>query len=132
VTRGIDVIKQLYEAIGRQDLPAVLDLLHDDVRWTVNCAAPGHVPWFGDFRGKSQVPRFFEGLTAARFTDFSPKAMAADGDLVFVWLHVALTAPNGKSVDMSEVHVWQLRGHKVGSVDILEDTAAVRDAMAST
>lgn len=127
---SLDVIQQLYEAIGRQDHGAVMDLLHDDVRWTINCADPGPVPWFGTFHGKSEVPRFFQGLTAAEFTDFSPKAMVADGDLVMVWLHVALTSPKGKTVDMSEVHIWQLRDGKVASLDALEDTAAVKEAMA--
>lgn len=126
---SLQVIQALYEAIGRQDHAGVFDLLHDDVRWTVQCAEPGPVPWFGEFRGKEEVPRFFQGLASATFTDFSPRAMVADGELVMVWLHVALTGPSGTAVDMSEVHIWQLRDGKVASLDSIEDTDAVKKAM---
>jgi uncharacterized protein len=126
---NIDVIKSLYAAIGNQDFDEIMKLVHDDVRWTVQCADPGPVPWFGDFRGKAELPKFFEALTAAEFTDFSPRAIAADGDVVLAWLHVALTSPSGKKVDMSEVHIWHVREGKVASLDSIEDTDAVKTAM---
>jgi ketosteroid isomerase-like protein len=125
---ALETVTALYDAIGRQDQQAIFDLLHDDVEWKINCADPGPVPWFGHFRGKDGVGRFFQGLTAAEFTDFTPKAMAADGDLVMVWLHVGLTAPTGKTVDMSEVNIWEVCDGKIVKMEALEDTAAVKEA----
>lgn len=125
---AIETVSALYDAIARQDQQGIFDLLHDDIDWKINCADPGPVPWFGHFRGKNEVGRFFQALASGDFTDFSPRAMAANDDLVLVWLHVALTSPKGKSVDMSEVHIWQVKDGKIASMEALEDTAAVRDA----
>lgn len=124
----IDTVTALYDAIARQDQKGIFDLLHDDIEWKVNCADPGPVPWFGCFRGKEEVGRFFAALASADFTDFSPRVMAATDDVVLVWLHVALTTPKQKSVDMSEVHVWHVRGGKIVRMEALEDTAAVKEA----
>lgn len=126
---GVALIQDVYGKIAAQDIPGLMALLHDDIRWTINAADPGPVPWFGDFRGKDEVPKFFQGLGAVEWKDFSPRAVVGDDNTVMALLHVAFEAKSGKTVDMLEVHVWGLRDGKVASLDALEDTAAVRDAL---
>ncbi len=39
-----DVVQRTYEAVGRGDIPAVLDLLTDDVEWTLQHPVCRHTP----------------------------------------------------------------------------------------
>ena len=125
-----DIVKTVTEALGRGDLLAVMGLVAKDVRWAVNAADRDAAPWFGVYQGKRSLPDFFAELAKLTFTDFTLKALVADGDLVMSWLHVAFTSPKGRSVDMEEVQIWQLADGKVRSVDTLLDTAAVGAAFA--
>ena len=120
-----DIVKTVTEALGRGDLLVVMGLVAKDVRWAVNAADRDAAPWFGVYQGKRSLPDFFAELAKLTFTDFTLKALLADGNLVMSWLHVAFTGPNGRSVDMEEVQIWQLADGKVHSVDTLLDTAAV-------
>jgi ketosteroid isomerase-like protein len=61
VGADVKLIKQMYEAFGRGDIPAVLDSLAEDVEWS----APGTLPQGGQFRGSSGAMQFFEGVGAA-------------------------------------------------------------------
>ena len=54
----IAAIERLYAAYGRGDVDAVLAELADDIDWAAEAAGSG-VPWWGTFRGKADVPRFF-------------------------------------------------------------------------
>ncbi|HEV3281390.1 MAG TPA: nuclear transport factor 2 family protein [Acidimicrobiales bacterium] len=125
-----EIVKTVTEALSRGDLLAVMGLVAKDVRWAVNAADRDAAPWFGVYEGRRSLPDFFAQLAELTFTDFTLKAMLADGDLVITWLHVAFTSPKGRGVDMEEVQIWQLADGKVQTVDTLLDTAAVAAAFA--
>lgn len=125
-----EIVRSVTEALGRGDLLAVMGMVTKDVRWAVNAADRQAAPWFGVYEGKRSLPDFFAELAKLSFTDFTLRAMLAEGDLVITWLHVAFTAPTGRSVDMEEVQIWQLSEGKVRQVDTLLDTAAVGAAFA--
>ncbi len=125
-----EIVRSVTEALGRGDLLAVMGMVTKDVRWVVNAADRQAAPWFGVYEGKRSLPEFFAELARLTFTDFTLRAMLTDGDLVITWLHVAFTAPTGRSVDMEEVQIWQLSDGKVRRVDTLLDTAAVGAAFA--
>ena len=125
-----EIVRSVTEALGRGDLLAVMGMVTKDVRWAVNAADREAAPWFGVYEGKRSLPDFFAELAKLTFTDFTLRAMVSDGDLVITWLHVAFTAPTGRSVDMEEVQIWQLSDGKVRQVDTLLDTAAVGAAFA--
>ena len=55
------VIQSAYDAFGRGDIPAVLDMLADDVAWS----SPQTLPHGGTFEGKGGVGSFFQGLGGA-------------------------------------------------------------------
>ncbi len=124
------VVRRITGALAAGDLLTVMSLVARDVRWAVNAADREAAPWFGVYEGKRSLPAFFEELAKLTFTDFTLKALLAEGDLVMTWLHVAFTGPNGRGVDMEEVQIWQLADGKVLSVDTLLDTAAVGAAFA--
>lgn len=123
------VIEQLYQAIAKQDVPQLMSLLHDDIRWTINVADPSPAPWWGDFRGKDEIGRFFGGLTAVEWKDFSVQDLLCEGDVAMALLNAAFRTTSGKEASFLEVHVWRLRDGKVASLDALEDTAQVKEAL---
>ena len=55
---GTQVVQQAYESFARGDIPAVLELLSDDVDWSV----PDVLPHGGHFQGRDDVGRFFQRL----------------------------------------------------------------------
>lgn len=123
-----EIVREISDALKRGDLLAVMGHVTKDVRWAVNVADRDAAPWFPEYVGKRSLPAFFEALSTVEFTDFTVKAVVAEGDLVITWLHVAFTTPSGKEVDTEEVQIWQLRDGKVESVDTLLDTLAVAQA----
>ena len=56
-----DVVHQAYRAFASGDIPALLDLVDDEVAWS----APETLPQGGVFTGKGGAVKFFEGLGAA-------------------------------------------------------------------
>ena len=55
-----DVVQQNYAAVGRGDIPALLELLTDDVEWTLQ--GPSVIPWAGTRNGRGGVAGFFSLL----------------------------------------------------------------------
>jgi ketosteroid isomerase-like protein len=75
------VVQQGYEAFGRGDIPAVLDLLTDDVEWTMQ--GPPVIPFAGTFRGREGIAEFFSLLDeTVEFEQFEPRKFVAQGDTV--------------------------------------------------
>ena len=67
----IEAVQRLYAAYGRGDVDAVLAELADDVDWAAEAASTS-VPWYGSYRGKGEVPRFFKEIGAnVDVTEFS-------------------------------------------------------------
>ena len=54
---NVEVVQETYEAVGRSDIPALLDLLTDDVEWTFQ--GPSAIPFAGTRRGREGVAEFF-------------------------------------------------------------------------
>lgn len=58
---NVELIESAYAAFSRGDIPAVIDLLDDQVEW----ASPSTLPHGGQFKGKAGVGEFFQGIGAA-------------------------------------------------------------------
>jgi ketosteroid isomerase-like protein len=58
---SVETVTAAYEAFARADIPALLDLLADDVEWS----SPMTLPHGGQFHGKTDVGRFFQGIGEA-------------------------------------------------------------------
>ncbi|MGO9382466.1 MAG: nuclear transport factor 2 family protein [Mycobacterium sp.] len=85
--QNIEMARQMYEAFGRGDVPAILDRVTDDIDWSTDAAIPS-APWYGPRHGKEGVVSFFQAIgTTGPVTEFTPLAYAADdeGDvMVFI------------------------------------------------
>jgi uncharacterized protein len=76
-------VKESFAAVGRGDIPGLLETLTDDVEWVV--PGPSVVPMTGKHRGKEGVSRYY-GLLKERIDvlQFEPREFCAQGDTVVV------------------------------------------------
>ncbi len=120
----MDVVQETYEAVGRGDIPALLDLLTDDVEWTFQ--GPSVIPFAGTRRGREGVAEFFSLVGEnLEFERFEPREFVAQGDTVVVLgFERSLIKPTGRTIEQEWANVYKLRDGKVAEFLALEDTAA--------
>ena len=124
VKTNAEVVQGTYEAVGRGDIPALLDLLTDDVQWTFQ--GPSTIPFAGVRRGREGVAEFFSLVGEnIEFQDFEPREFIAQGDTVVVLgFERSRIKPTGRTFEQEWAHVYKLRDGKVAEFLALEDTAA--------
>jgi uncharacterized protein len=118
------VVRQFYEALGREDMPAVLDLLSDDVEWVYQ--GPSTIPFAGTRYGREGVLEFFSLLgETLEFERFEPREFVAQDDrVVVVGFERNLIKSTGRAFEQEWVHDFTLREGKISKVRSFEDTAA--------
>jgi ketosteroid isomerase-like protein len=100
-----NVLRRAYDAFAKGDIPTVLGLLADNIRWHV----PGRSPLSGDYTGHEGVLDFFgrchrlsEGTLRVIPTEF-----LADGERVIALCTVSAER-HGVAWSSPEVHVWRV------------------------
>lgn len=105
----LKLLRRGYEAFGKGDMPAVLEILAEDIVWHV----PGRSPLSGDYEGHEAVMGFFGKIQELSGGSFRLEMhdMLASPDHV-----VALCSEHGqrndRALDAPSVHVWHLRDGK--------------------
>jgi ketosteroid isomerase-like protein len=122
---NVQTAKEGYAAFGRGDVPAILELLTDDVEW-IEPGPADVLPAAGTYRGKEEVARFFatlgENLDLHRF---EPHEFIAQGDHVVVLIHSEGTVKRtGRKVTDHLANVWTFKGGKLARFEVFSDTAA--------
>ena len=110
---NVDIVKRAYEAFGRGDLDALLDLLEDGIEWVT--PGPPELQSAGRRRGKQEVAGFFQTLSDMyTFERFEPRQFISQGDRVVVLgdERVRIKA-TGSPFDFEWVHVFEFRNGKV-------------------
>jgi ketosteroid isomerase-like protein len=119
-----DTAQQAYKAFGRRDIPALLNLVADEVDWKFVC--PVSWPHSGLRRNQAEVADFFAALN--RFDDltlFEPKEFIEAGENVAVLGYVEGTSRDTKQKFQSEwVHVITVRDGKITRWRGFDDTAS--------
>jgi len=105
-----EVLRRVYEAFGRGDIPALLDLFADDVKWH----AGGRSPLAGDYEGHEAVVSFFTKLMELSGGTFRLEIhdITASDDHVVALVHET-GERDTKILDENFIHVWHVRGGKV-------------------
>lgn len=110
---ALSSVQALYAAFGRGDLPALLDLLTDDVDWRfVGDRASGYA---GRVQGKAAVAEWFARVAAADdIQAFEPREFLVGADHVTVlgWERTVARS-SGRAFDSDWVHVFRLREGRV-------------------
>src|SRR6476620_11403281 len=89
----IETLHSVYAAFGRGDLDTILAALDDDIDWISVSEEPNPVvPWYGRYRGKGDVPRFFKEIgSTVEVTEFTPLSFTANDTDVMVAIRWAFT-----------------------------------------
>lgn len=127
---ALKTVKTFYDAVARGDVPAVVDVLDTDLRWT---EAEGF-PYFSgtwtspqDVVDKLLIPlnRDWDGFAA------TPHDFIDSGDRVVAFgIYSGVAKSTGRAMRAPFAHVWTVRGDKIASFDMYTDTALVRAALA--
>jgi len=121
----IEVLERVYAAFGRGDLDTILAALADDVDWISVSEAPNPVvPWYGRYRGKGEVPRFFKEIgSTVEVSEFTTLSFTANDTDVMVAIRWAFTVTaTGQSAALHMQHWWSFTDGKVVFVRTCEDT----------
>jgi ketosteroid isomerase-like protein len=109
---NIEVTQNLFSAFGAGDIPAILELLNDDI--VIEFYGPDVIPYAGMYHGKAQAREFFATvLSSVDINQFDAEEIIADGDKVIVTGHLNLNAKRtGRTIDSDFVHVITLANGK--------------------
>ena len=128
---NVTLLKGLYDAFGRGDIPTVLGAMSPGIKWHQaegNPYRPSGEAWVGP---DAVLNNLFMKL-GTEWDGFAvhPKTFHAAGGSVIVELRYSgKYKSTGKSVDAQACHVWDLKDGKVTRFQQYVDTAKVRDAM---
>src|SRR5262245_46019539 len=128
------VVQDAYAAFAKGDIPALLNLIADDVVWHGVYGGSSDVPQAGERRGRAAVAEFFKlvGETVA-FARFEPRDFVATGDKVVTLGHYTGTVKTtGRSFDSDFAMVSTFRDGKIARFQEFTDSAAVNRAYAQT
>ena len=120
---NLRIVQEIYDAVGRGDVAAILDRVTDDVDWSAE-AASGAAPWYGPRTGKTGVASFFQDLAGSiEITEFNAHSFAAGDDdvhLLVGWTFRSITT--GQQASMTMHHYWRIRDGKIDQFRGSEDT----------
>ena len=124
-----DIVRGLYEAFGRGDVPGVLGALDESIEWT---EAEGF-PYGGTYRGHQAV---LEGVFMKLGTEWEnwtavPAKIidGGDGEVVALGTYTGKYLATGKSISVPYAHAWTLRDGKAVRFQQYTDTAEVAKAL---
>jgi hypothetical protein len=117
------MIRSVYEAFGRGDVPAILGMLADDVDWYD--PGPPEVTHAGRYRGRDDVGRFFSKVGESLDIEaFQQTEFIAKGDRVIVLGSIrAKVKRTGLVYDSEFAMSWTLRDGRITKWQVYEDTA---------
>lgn len=112
---AVETVQEIYAAFGRQDIPAILDKMADDVRWEHDVVDHGS-EILRPGTGPERVAQFFRTIgERLDITKFEVRNLLASGNQVAGVIDIELTdRASGQDLsDASEVHLWTVEDGKV-------------------
>ena len=127
---NVQTVQAIYEAFGRGDVPAILDLMSDSVEWEqwegYNTGQDAGVPWLVHRSGKDGVAGFFAALAEGlEVHSFEPVNLLEGGGQVAATISIDGTATKtGERFQDEEIHLWTFdESGKVTGMRHYADTA---------
>ena len=105
---NIETVQEIYAAIGRGDIPAVLEVLADSVEWEYGVNSTD-VPWLQPGCGRAYVAELFAKLALLlEIHQLQRTAFLESGNIVVVLFDLEMTvkATGRKIVEEDEVNIW--------------------------
>ncbi|MFW6034584.1 MAG: nuclear transport factor 2 family protein [bacterium] len=130
MNQNVKLVQDVYAAIGRGDVPAVLGMLAEDVE--IQLPGPDEIPFAGTYRGHDGFTRFATAMAGSIDWDtrkFEVRELIAEGDQVVALGHEQLTAlPTGRSWETDWAMAWTVRDGKVTRLREYHQTDAIAAA----
>jgi ketosteroid isomerase-like protein len=97
-------VRGIYEAFARQDIPAILNPLDQQIDWR----APDNLPHGGHFTGRDQVGRFFQGIGEhwETLTVEIDDLLSSDKHVVVLARIKGRLRSTGEATGYSAAHAW--------------------------
>lgn len=127
---SVEVVRGIYDALGRGDMAGVLGAMADDIEWH---QAEG-MPTGGHYHGGEAVAQNVFGPLMQDIPNFAvtPEEFIASGDTVAVVVRYTGTGKDtGKELDLPVVHVWDVRNGKLTRFRQFADTAKFLEVVAA-
>jgi uncharacterized protein len=121
------VLRELYAAFARGDIPTVLAGFDPQIVWTETAGGP----FAGTYTGPGAVLENVFGPLGSEWDEFAaePDTYVCDGDsAVVTGTYRGTYRPTGRPLDARFAHAWQLRGGRAIGFEQITDTARWNDA----
>jgi ketosteroid isomerase-like protein len=126
---NVDLVREFYAALGRGDVPGLLNLLHADLEWT---EAEGFPYYSGTWRQPEDVLNKLIVPLMRDWTDFSAVAddfIAESDRVVSLGVYGGVHKATGKTMKAPLAHVWRVADGKLKHFNMYTDTLLVAKAM---
>jgi len=124
MTNG-EIIRELYEAFGTGDVPAVLGAFDENISWT---EAEGFM-YGGTYEGPNGVLAGVFMRIATEWEDFTVVASkivdGGDGNVISTGTYSGKYLKTGKSMSVPFAHEWELRDGKIVKFNQHTDTLVI-------
>ena len=124
---NLEAVKSLYAAFGRGDIPAILELLSEDIDWEPWADSFGQradVPWFKARSGHEGVVEFFKIVGSFDIAEFSVLDIMASENQVAAEIVIEAATPSGGRYRDEEMHLWSFNSDgKINRMRHYTDTA---------
>ncbi len=126
---NLKIAQGIYTAFGQGNIPAILNVLTDDVEF--HEPPGGEAPFKGIYYGRDGAAKFFQEMVAAvDILMLEPQEFVAQGDTVVVLGHYRFRAKaTGITYDTDWAMVWWFRGGKIAKFQIHDDSATEAAAL---
>src|SRR5262245_20109294 len=101
-------VQKIYAAFGRGDVPAIIDLMADEVQWEAwsdNSAQRAGVPWMTARSGKAGVAEFFQLIGRFTIHEFQVLSIMGNDHQVAAEFVIDATPPGGRRYRDEEMHL---------------------------
>ena len=108
---NLAVVREIYDALGRRDIPAILSKIAPGCRWESwenNRAQREGVPTLQPRTGSEGVAQFFAAVGELGISDFRVLDILPGDRQVAVEVMIECTTPAGGRLRDEEVHLWAL------------------------
>jgi uncharacterized protein len=126
--QSVEVVKGMYEAFARGDVPAVLGAFAADIEWRESEG----MPQGGVYHGPEAVAQNVFGPLTEDVDAFAvtPEELIASGDSVAAVVRYTGTGKvSGKALDLPVVHVWDIRDGKAARFRQFADTISFAEVV---
>lgn len=120
---NLQIVKNFYGALGKGDIPTVLEMLTDDAEWDM--PHPREiVPFGGKWQGKEEVKKFFAVMhDTVQMKGFDLQEFIVDKNKVVVIGRMkAVAIATGKEYENDLVAVWTVENGKIKGMRDFMDT----------